>query len=699
VTLVRTRCAGIWILLSILSAAASGEAPASPDAPGDPALRPKLKISVLFPLQKSSAVISQMTWVPLIVQVTNQQTDEEADFRGVLSVRNRNDAETTRLRVRIPRRSSKRFPLYVWMGETATDLGFTVTLRSDRGDAAVLPFAVSAPRVQVVPPPMGPGSASGSLTPDALGVYEEGEQLSNLLASRGLTQLVRCPPDFFLRHWIGYTSFRALLVSGLDLGGLDNEQITALRGWIAAGGILFLAPAGEPHFFRSRIVRTFFTVRVLGTDSVTSLPGIEDLALPPQRKLLLYRLQTEDRRWEELWRYRRLGRGGVYLFRTPLDFVAFLPETEKEDDSAEEEEPPPSSRRRRRPIVPVVRDRGPAEAYLFSLIERNRATPLPFDPQAFLPLFNIEGRSMRRGFIDIRSGEIEDAGAEFLSLLLEGVSNLPSVGVLAALFLVYILVVGPLNYLFLKRRGFYGLMVVTVPATAALFIFLIVLVGFAYKGRGEKASRVEVLHFPPGGGSGMRYSLLAFRVSSGGDHSFRFAEPVYPLLSGDKRRLSRAVDQTDGFEIQDLRLKQWDISFVKSFEPVELGEGLVLGSEGGGSLWRLSNRTGRNLGPGLLAVGEDVFARVPAVAAGQDVAFPVQKLRRSDRKLWIRGNVRDPMLLMLRSILFRRNRGASEALLVAPIDDSRELPRLDGEAVRLVQDRAYVVVRKGGSGP
>ena len=76
---------------------------------------------------------------------------------------------------------------------------------------------------------------------------------------------------------------------------------------------------------------------------------------------------------------------------------------------------------------------------------------------------------------------------------LVGVRTLPSQGLVVTLVLSFVVVVGPLNYLLLRRRDKQLLLVLTVPALSALWTALILTTGYVTKGRSTVARRLTLL--------------------------------------------------------------------------------------------------------------------------------------------------------------------------------------------------------------
>jgi len=86
------------------------------------------------------------------------------------------------------------------------------------------------------------------------------------------TRIVYLPPTELPQHWSGYDSVTAVVVKGISLQGLSEEQSTALRQWIASGGTLIAAGDSQYTLLTEPRLRALLPVEVLGLQQVEGLP-------------------------------------------------------------------------------------------------------------------------------------------------------------------------------------------------------------------------------------------------------------------------------------------------------------------------------------------------------------------------------------------------------------------------------------------
>ena len=97
------------------------------------------------------------------------------------------------------------------------------------------------------------------------------------------TRIVYLPPTELPQHWSGYDSVATVVVKGISLQGLSEEQNTALRQWIASGGILIAAGDSQYTLLTEPRLRALLPVEVLGLQQVDGLPALAeryDVPLP-----------------------------------------------------------------------------------------------------------------------------------------------------------------------------------------------------------------------------------------------------------------------------------------------------------------------------------------------------------------------------------------------------------------------------------
>jgi len=643
----------------VLAAACADPARARETMAGAPSETHKLAVDC--PFLKVRSHISNQTWLPLSVTVQSLVAAGAPPFRGRLVARRANGPETTAVQVNVPAGATQHHFVYLYLDEFTYDVTVFVELHDERRVPAAMPVSFLLSGLRIF------NALERGFAPQpgerAMAVFEEEHRVTTRLVEMGMAQAARLDPNGAFDSWIGYTPFRVILVDDVDLSRLGAEQVAALRDWVTLGGMLVLAPGVDPAFFRSRLVRTFFRVGHEGSRTASTLPAVPAYAPPADEKVVIHDLSTDGRTWTELWRTGRRGFGHAVLLRTSLGFLAHL-------------------------------DAKDAKSTVARLTRETRSAPAVPGGVVTAGFRRLVKRRNRRMDEDIAVLETE---AEVLSSFLRPVTELPSSALLGILFFLYIAVVGPANYALLRRKGYFGLMVVTVPFTAAVTILLVVLAGFAYKGRDVKGSRVTVTHLVPGQGRGARTSLVAFRTALSGERSVSLADGRFPILAGDKQGLPRVLDQTDGFEVQGLQTRQWDVTLFRSVDPVMEGRGIDVSLS---PALRVTNRTGRTLGTGLFLQGP-LLAEIPPLAPGESAeCMPEVMDRLKDRTTWFAARpVFDRLHRFLGPALLPRQ-ARHNAIVLLPYKPDEASAQVDGEPVDMVQDRAFfLLLIRGNWGP
>jgi hypothetical protein len=627
----------------------------SPARGAEPVTR--LELSVTCPFEGRDTRLKNMAWIPLVVTLAYKDGAGPV-FRGAVILEKANDHERTRIEVDVPRGTVKRMTALLWIRSRDYAVSCQASLVDEDGRVVLPPFSVPLDNLEFE----DFNSLEGGVLRMAL--YEKEFRLARVFLGAEITGVTSVPSGVFFRHWSAYSSLDAVIINAMDLGALEEPQIAALEGWVASGGLLILGPGDDPAFYRTRLVRRFFPVQCPGSHTQAGFSLFPDM--PVEGSFLVHRLSSSGKTWEDLWRRQPFGFGAVVLLRTPL---AFLQSLEPDD----------------------------CETVCYSLFERPaNATSCPLGD-----VFQGIG-AMERGNYSEEEDELSalSSSNDFLALFLRNVTTLPSTALLALFFILYIALVGPVNFVLLRRRGRHALLLVTVPVVAVTAILFVVVMGYLVQGREVRASRIDLVHLPHGQGRGLRTELLAFRSTGDGPHSLFLGEDLAPLLMFDKVNAPRMMDQTHGFVVKDLFLRQWDVAVASAVEPVHWGEGLSLLD--GPRRFRLRNDTDRDLGPGLFAWG-GVLAEIPVVEAGRTASFQTEPFHSpSDQHHWKQTHPHvDPLFFPLHQLIYSNTYiyDPAWALLVLTVPPDPDKTLVNDRTVELGTHRTLLLLRppfKGG---
>ncbi len=654
-------------------AGAAGQEPAKAGGTG-------LRISVHSPFDRSQAGFSASSWIPVAVFIENPRDNPSGDFSGIITVGFLHSPETQTLAVSVPRGSRKRFEFFVWPGAGQTRSQIIVDVGAPGSAAPGTGFRASLDLSRALYYELGSelnemafvsgrkviSRVVGSRdSPYLAGIFEKEERASFDPLFNNSLELD--PGLDFYSDWKAYSAFRVILLNAVDVSGLNRLQITALRKWAVSGGILALWGGDDRSFFQTKLVKEFFDVRYAGMTAEDSpILDEDDESIGPET---VHEFSVDGGPVGKQTRTKRIGFGSASLLcrkSAASQFLALgnLPRPDAELTS-----------------LSVSRPVFPPEAAYFAMSG---------DDDDYY--------AGRRGISPLNA---------FLKWFVEGITDLPPMGLLGLAFIAYIAVVGPANYVFLRKRGLHAMMVASVPAAALAFLGIIIVFGFVYKGSGAKASRMSVLRLRSDQGGGMKITMLALRTPGAGRHSFGFGGEAYPMFSGPNLLNPRRIDLSDGCVARDLRLKQWDIALFKSVEPDESGGGLHVEIDPVSLTATIENRTGRALGKGLIN-GIACMGEAPPVGPGGTVRADLQRMDKATEKdawflrhpdLSLMGAIFMPLISMSDFYDFEYTEesmfaGAGGIMYVAPVECGDPIPEFDGEPLALVNDSAYVVYTK-----
>lgn len=501
-------------------------------------------------------------WYPVVVDISNAG----ADLRGVLEwqVPPRDDGEVFQRTIDLPRGSRKRVVLDVYTSGFAR----AGLLRLISGSAVLAEQSVT-------------------LAPVDEGIFFAGVVSSDpaLLNSLGSAQVAgfasaqveHLAPADLPEALAELRAFNALFLHDLDTAALTEGQRRALAGWVGLGGQLVVS--GGPT--APRVVAglaDLLPVLAVGELSQGDLSGLAGLAgaspagLPASASVSRPQARPGAEPLlpgSDLLLRQRYGSGLVI-------FAAF----------------------------DLASLRGwPAESALWSKVLRQ---VLPLAPGAGAPLSQFS--LLDRGVLKLPS------------------LNLPSPWSLVLFMLVYVLVIGPLNYLLLRRMRRLELAWLTVPAVVLLFTAGLYIVGIALRGGESQLNQLAVVQAGESQPAGQATAFLglfsprratynlgfpsAALVTSGPSQSFLNAS-FEPVVVGENGAPSLAVLA--------------DISSVTSLVveaavdlPLQVQSAVISDTQGYSG--ELRNTGGLALDDALLVSGGS-FVRLGGIAPGESKRF------------------------------------------------------------------------------
>lgn len=344
--------------------------------------------------------------------------------------------------------------------------------------------------------------------PSAVAISPGGMATSSVPALPDLpTAMFRAPGQLPVR-WIEYTNLDVVCLKLDDLKALAVQRPEAFRAvveWTVAGGNLWVCGAGD-DFARLGQLET-----LLGLT-----PGeADDKSAPSTRGW-----REPDKRFYGQPVSGLQGSGPTAYYGPRYGPMALPPQ------AIEEPIAPQEPALRQAPEKPPFLLRDCQTGLVVAFVETD---PFPGTSQDWAWVLNAMGTD-RRQWHERHGLSLVRENREFWNFLIPGVGLVPAIefGVLITIFVVAI---GPLNYLLLKRWKRLHLLVVSIPASAAavtlaLFVYAILADGLGTRVRARSVTRLDQRN-----GRAATWTRLSYYAGIRPSGGLTFAEDtaVYPL--------------------------------------------------------------------------------------------------------------------------------------------------------------------------
>lgn len=461
-------------------------------------------------------------YYPLRISVINHAADRRVTFR----MQGNRGVPTVVKQIELPSNVPTRFTLLVPM-VSRNNYGRPLLVEEDGRWVDGLEFSVSLPQTLSHYDFLQPSLLV--ISPDAVDFVEydqavhqsffrEGGNVGRHSSGGRVTPTDReaVSPAGLPRNWLAYSGLDAVVVSLATLQGLGEEQRGALLAWVETGGTLLVTRLG------TSAEKSGALGEVLGLDGRAARSEKWQPARPALREDISYLLTPEeyDQQQKAQQAARRAGK------RSP-------------GVAANSSSRQPTFNWLADPSVFAVRriHQGAVVGFSGDPFEGNR--------HDWQWLF----RSLNQGVPYLwkaRHGmSSRTESQDFLGFRIPGVDSVPVFAFLS-LITVFAIVIGPVNYVFLRRRGQLFLLVVTVPliaivTSAGLLGFTVVSHGFGIKSRTRSVTFLD---------QGTETAVTTARVSlfaglAPSSLEFDSATAVYPIWPpGSREFKSGQVDWT-----------------------------------------------------------------------------------------------------------------------------------------------------------
>ncbi len=345
-------------------------------------------------------------------------------------------------------------------------------------------------------------------------------------ANGSTTALALLRLDQFPDHTAALDAADVIVLSGVDTTQLTQAQRDAISEWVAGGGHLILAG---------------------GPNAQVTFGGFADV-LPSRAGVALVNTNAES-----------LG-----TLASPASLVRLSPvPTQTIAVSRLQVDAPGARALAGSPETPLIvrRDLG-----------RGMIDQLAFDP-SLAPLRDWDGRAaLFTALFNGRTGKANDIGAEtdaedaqFAASALEAAAP-PSAFVVAGFFALYVLVIGPLNFLILRHLKRQAWAWLSIPAIVMVFTLLGVLTGFRLRGNNPQVHRLSVTLGDAAGGSARTYGIFGLFSPRRANVDFAVNRALPQVMSElpapEQSQFSVDVDFGDPTRIEQMPLTNTDVRTI-----------------------------------------------------------------------------------------------------------------------------------------
>lgn len=450
----------------------------------------------------------QQNWVPVQVTVANTGPAIEGELRTTIGSFNAGDQVVYTAPISLPTQSNKRVTLFVDIRVFLRDL--VVELRDENG--RVVAEAQANSLNQIVDDSVLYGIVSSEAGELEFLEKVTGSRRTAAAAFLAIHELPEAP--------VAWNNLDVLVFNDVDTGQLTAGQQESLRQWVATGGQLVVT-GGAGWQKSTAVFGDMLPVTVNGSETVTELPLFTDAIGIPFRDPGPYVVATSSLRSGDLLYHeaglpllarQSWGRGQVY-------FLALDPRLAplKDWDGSEK-------------LWATIANDLPANPYWWRGVQNSYAA--------------------------------QSAVTSLPSL------TLPSVVGLVGFLVLYVVAIGPVNYIYLKRKGRRELAWVTIPILVLLFSAIAYFTGFQLKGNEVILNQMTVVYGRVGGEPTRAQSLLG--LYSPGRSTYNLVLPADVMArpfeqnfgniggSGNIAGISRGADLV----IESIRV---DVSGIETF--------------------------------------------------------------------------------------------------------------------------------------
>jgi hypothetical protein len=364
----------------------------------------------------------------------------------------------------------------------------------------------------------------------------------------------------FPDRWIGLASLDLLVIHDAPLSELNADQGRALADYVRQGGTLVVSPGPTRGFLSHPVLAAVAPLRAGEPHSVASLPALQAAygALRSQEPFLVHRLESGEE-------FKAIA--GREIVRIPAGF-------------------------------------GQTLVLSFDLLRA------PFDTwggrrNLWLDVVGAVQRSHTGDLATFPMAATAKERGDLFQQMARLINPYPSFGLILGLMVIFLIAVGPANYLLLWKLRRTLLLVVTIPAISLTFLGLIILLGYVLKGTTTVVHSARLLATTSGRDCAIETHLYSIFSPSTRtyDISFEpgnFGQPPARWSGAEERYTQQRAAITTltcetgtGLTLRGLGAGQWQSLDLEVRALRDLGGGIRFELEGGQA--RIVNGSSRTL--------------------------------------------------------------------------------------------------------
>ncbi len=531
-------------------------------------------------------------WLPLRITLENSGPDLSGEVQ--VTIRGYGGNSTYGVLAPLPQTSRKRLTLYVLPNSYSRAL--TVNLVTT--EEVLISQAVQVLPLSNIHYLIGVVAAN----PDSLSL------LAGLdLDQRGDTEVVSFSPDQLPERVEGLRSFDCLVINDVDTSTLTSAQRTALVQWVSLGGRLVVGGGPGAQRTVSGLPAELLPGSLETPVEMTSLTALEAFA------------------------------GDEEQIRVPGPFAVALVDAKGVNALVLEAD------------VPLVVERALGDGFVdYVALD---LTLSPFDAWAGNLAFWRNLLQPGAAYPEYLPPDVSprEMGAQQMSYALQNLPamDLPSMKWLAILLIAYVLLVGPVNYLVLRRLKRLDWAWVTIPGLTIAFSAGALGIGYGLRGSEIMLNKISIIQSVPGSPAAVVRSYVglfspsrrAYDIDVGGGALVSPLTPEHDPWGGSNVGGNMSVLQGEPSRVRGLSVNQWSMQTftaeLVTAEPLtieadlELREGHLVGT--------VTNRTGRRLDDCVLVMSVN-YARLGDIEPGEseevDLNLSRQDVRFFESMVW-----------------------------------------------------------------